>query len=110
MVGCDEDTLSAAIDRSAAAKRGSKRETATREVLPDTGGKTPSVAPLAPTASDLGQVGAGAWEIAVDLSQWDRLREVEEYAAGRSIGLGAAIRELVEHALSSHGDSTTAGN
>ena len=33
----------------------------------------------------------------------------EECAAGRSIGLGTAIRELVEHALSSPGDSPASG-
>jgi transcriptional regulator with XRE-family HTH domain len=102
IVGCDEETLSAAIDRPPPAKRDAKRKTAARKVLEDslnTGGKTPSVAPPATTASDLGQVGVGARGIALDLSQWDRIREVEEYAAGRSIGLGAAIRELVEYAL-----------
>ncbi|MDA0251816.1 MAG: helix-turn-helix transcriptional regulator [Actinomycetota bacterium] len=100
IAGCDEDTLSAAIDRPPPAKRGAKRKTATEGVLPDTGGTTALGGAPAPTVGDLGQVGSGAWEIALDLSQWDRLREVEEYAAGRSIDLCKAIRELVEHALS----------
>ena len=69
---------------------------------------TPS-ASLALTVSDLGQVGGGARGILLELSQWNRLREVEEYAACRSIGLGTAIRELVEHALSSPGDSPASG-
>lgn len=42
----------------------------------------------------------GDHSILLDLSEWTRLKEVEEYAERRSIDLGKAIRELVEQALS----------
>lgn len=38
--------------------------------------------------------------IDLDLSEWTRLKEVEEYAERRLIDLGKAIRELVYQALS----------
>jgi hypothetical protein len=42
----------------------------------------------------------GEPKILLDLSEWTRLKEVEEYAERRSIKLGKAIRELVNKALS----------
>lgn len=98
LVGVDEGMLSAAIDGTP--KRVPKARKP-REALAgssDAGGR-PVGAP-ALVVGDLGQAGGEARVIFLDFSRWARFREVEEYAERRSIDLGKAIRELVEHALS----------
>lgn len=107
ILGCDEDTLRAAIDRTP------RRTTKGRRPREALGGSPNSAGipagTLTPVVGDLGQVGGGTRGFFLDLSQWSRLQELEQYAEDRSIDLGNAIRELVEHALSLPATSAQSG-